>query len=59
MSYSTSLGLLATGAANGSRVWDTEPARVAAGVCQTLKAPVQPPLWKEHLPDIPYTRVCP
>ncbi|HXT88950.1 MAG TPA: WD40 repeat domain-containing protein, partial [Trebonia sp.] len=58
MSYSASLGLLATGTTIGSRVWDTEPARVAAHICQTLKAPVQPDLWKEYLPDIPYTPVC-
>ena len=36
----------------------TDPARVAASVCQTLKAPVRPLLWKEYLPDIPYTPVC-
>jgi WD40 repeat protein len=58
MSYSASLGLLATGSGIGSRVWDTNPARVAAHICQTLKAPVQPALWKEYLPDISYTPVC-
>jgi WD40 repeat protein len=58
MSYSASLGLLATASPGGSRVWDTNPARVAAKICQTLKAPVQPALWKEYLPDITYTPVC-
>jgi WD40 repeat protein len=58
MSYSTSLGLLATASPDGARVWDTKPARVAANICQTLKAPVQPTLWKEYLPDIPYAPVC-
>jgi WD40 repeat protein len=58
LSYSASLGLLATGSPSGSRVWDTNTARVAASICQTLKAPVSPVLWKEYLPDIPYTPVC-
>ena len=58
LSYSAPLGLLATGSSNGSRVWDTIPARVAANICQTLKAPVRQVLWKEYLPDIPYTPVC-
>jgi WD40 repeat protein len=58
ISYSASLGLLATGSPSGSRVWDTNPARVAANICRTLKSPVQPVLWKEYLPDLPYTPVC-
>jgi WD40 repeat protein len=58
MSYNARLGLLATGSPSGTRVWDASPARVAASICQTLKAPVSPFLWKEYLPDIPYTPVC-
>ncbi len=58
MSYSAPLGLLVTGSASGSRVWDTSPERVAANICQTLKSPVRPTLWKDYLPDIPYTPVC-
>jgi WD40 repeat protein len=58
MSYSARLGLLATASPSGTRVWETSPARVAASICQTLKAPVLPTLWKEYLPDIPYTPVC-
>jgi WD40 repeat protein len=58
ISYSTPLGLLATGSPSGSRVWETNPAQVAASICQTLKAPVSPVLWKEYLPDIPYAPVC-
>jgi hypothetical protein len=46
------------GAQGSTRVWDTNPARVAANICQTLKARVLPTLWKEYLPDIPYTPVC-
>lgn len=38
MSGSPSLGLLATGSPSGSRVWETNPAQVAANVCHTLKA---------------------
>ncbi len=56
--YSAPLGLLVTGSPSGSRVWGTDPARVAANICQTLKAPVREVLWKEYLPDIPYTPVC-
>ena len=58
MSYSAPLGLLATASPSGSRAWETNPAQVAASICQTLKAPVSPVLWKEYLPDIPYTPVC-
>ena len=58
MSYSAPLGLLATSSPNGSRVWETNPAQVAANICQTLKAPVREVLWQEYLPDIPYTQVC-
>ena len=58
MSYSAPLGLLVTGSPSGSRVWETSPAQVAASICRTLKAPVSRVLWKEYLPDIPYTRVC-
>jgi WD40 repeat protein len=58
VSYSAPLGLLATGSGSGSRVWETDPAQVAASICQTLKAPVNPNTWKDYLPDIPYTPVC-
>lgn len=58
MSYSAQLGLIVTGSPSGSRVWETDPARFAANICATLKAPVRPVLWKEYLPDIPYTPVC-
>jgi WD40 repeat protein len=58
ISYSASLGLLATGSPVSTRVWDTNPAQVAANICRTLQAPVLPTLWKEYLPDIPYARVC-
>jgi WD40 repeat protein len=58
ISYSAPLQLVATAAPPGTRVWDTNPARVATRICQTLKAPVRATLWKEYLPDIPYRRVC-
>jgi WD40 repeat protein len=58
MSYDARLGLLATGSPSGTRVWETSPAQVAANICRTLQAPVSPILWKEYLPDIPYTPVC-
>ena len=58
VSYSAPLGLLATSSASGSRVWETNPAQVAASICQTLKAPVNPSTWKDYLPDIPYAPVC-
>ncbi len=58
ISYSAPLRLLATASPSGTRVWDADPARVATHICQTLKAPVRTSLWKEYLPDIPYTPVC-
>jgi WD40 repeat protein len=58
LSYDARLGLLATASPSGARVWETSPAQVAANICQTLKTPVSPTLWKEYLPDIPYTPVC-
>jgi WD40 repeat protein len=58
LSYNARLGLLATGSPSGTRVWETSPAQVAANICQTLKTPVSPIVWKEYLPDIPYTPVC-
>jgi WD40 repeat protein len=58
ISYSVPLGLLATGTPGVTRVWETSPAQVAANICQTLKAPVLPTLWKEYLPDIPYSPAC-
>jgi WD40 repeat protein len=58
VSYSAPLGLVATGAPGSTRVWDTNPARVAANICRTLQARVLPTLWREYLPDIPYTPVC-
>ena len=39
-------------------MWETNPAQVAAGICQALKTPVSSALWKEYLPDVPYTPVC-
>jgi hypothetical protein len=58
IAYSAPLQLLATASSSGTRVWDTDPARVATRICQTLKAPVRATLWKEYLPDIPYAPVC-
>jgi WD40 repeat protein len=58
LSYSAPLGLLATASPLGSRVWQANPAQVAASICQTLKTPVSAELWREYLPDIPYTPVC-
>lgn len=58
MSDSAPLCLLVTGSPSGSRVWDTNPARVAANICQTLKAPVNPHLWQEYLTGIAYAPVC-
>jgi WD40 repeat protein len=58
ISYSAPLQLLATASPSGTRVWDTDPSRVAASVCRSLKAPVRTTLWKEYLPDVPYTPVC-
>ena len=58
LSYSAPLGLLATASPLSSRVWETNPAQVAASICQTLKTPASTQLWKEYLPDIPYTPVC-
>ena len=58
ISYSAPLGLLATDSSSAARVWETSPAQMAANICQTLKAPVLPVLWKEYFPDIPYTPVC-
>ena len=49
ISYSASLGLLATGSPHATRVWKTNPAQIAANICRTLKAPVLPVLWKEYL----------
>jgi WD40 repeat protein len=59
VSYSARLGLLVTADTRVTRVWETDPAKVAAAICQTLKAPVQPALWKQYLPTIAYTPVCP
>jgi WD40 repeat protein len=58
LSYSARLGLLATASPSGTRIWLTDPARVAANICQTLKAPVTQAHWEDYLPDIPYTPVC-
>jgi WD40 repeat protein len=58
ISYSAPLQLLATASPNGTRVWDTDPARLATRICQVLKAPVRTALWKEYLFDIPYAPVC-
>lgn len=58
MSYDAQFGLLATGSPSGTRLWDTNPSRVAAGICQSLRTPASAQLWKEYLPDIPYAPVC-
>jgi WD40 repeat protein len=58
ISYSAPLQLLATASPSGTRIWDTDPARLATRICQTLKAPVRELLWKEYLPDIPFAPVC-
>jgi WD40 repeat protein len=58
VSSSDPLGLLVTAGTSVTRVWDTDPGTVAAGICQTLKAPVQPALWTQYLPGIPYMPVC-
>jgi hypothetical protein len=39
-------------------LWQANPAAVAASICQTLKAPVQPHLWSDYLTRIPYAPVC-
>jgi WD40 repeat protein len=59
LSYSPALGLVATGSASGSRVWQTSPAQVATSVCQALKAPVGQQLWADYLVGVPYNPVCP
>jgi WD40 repeat protein len=58
VSYSASLGLLVTAGASVTRVWETDPAKVTAGFCQVLKAPVPPKLWRQYLPVLPYAKVC-
>jgi WD40 repeat protein len=58
ISYSARLRLLVTASPSGTRVWDTDPPRVATSICQALKAPVRTTLWQEYLPDVPYTPVC-
>jgi len=58
ISYSAPLRLLATASPSGTRVWDTDPPRVATHICQSLKAAVRTTLWQEYLPDIPYAPVC-
>jgi WD40 repeat protein/serine/threonine protein kinase len=58
LSYSAALGLLATASPSGTRVWNTDPATVAAGICRTLKAPVPPSVWTQYLPGVTYAPVC-
>jgi WD40 repeat protein len=58
MSYNGPLGLIVTGSALGSRVWQTNPGTVATSVCQTLKAPVRHAQWTEYLTGVPYNPVC-
>jgi len=56
-SCSAALGTIAT-ATNLTRVWQTDPAQVAAGICRTLRTSVSAAVWGEYLYQVPYTPAC-
>ena len=59
MAYSPSTGILVTQhSVPGTRVWQLNPAQVAASARQTLKAPISLALWQEYVPEYPYQPVC-
>lgn len=57
VAYSGSTGIIAT-AAKVTQVWETNPQDVAASICPTLRAPVDPDLWNEYISQYSYTPVC-
>ncbi|MGD0553504.1 MAG: hypothetical protein ABSA93_00850 [Streptosporangiaceae bacterium] len=57
VSYSASADTIVT-ASNVTRIWETKPQEVAASICPTLRAPVDPGLWTEYISQYPYTPVC-
>lgn len=57
LAYSRSTGIIAT-ASNITRVWETNPGKVAAGICPTLRAPVGIGPWTAYVSQYPYTPIC-
>ncbi len=57
MSYSGSTGMIAA-SGQVTRIWQTNPGQVAAGVCSTLRVPVSQSAWDIYLPEYSYTGVC-
>jgi WD40 repeat protein len=49
---------IATEDGTAVRLWDTDPASVAAQICRTLPVPVTQAAWTQYDPSIPYTPIC-
>jgi WD40 repeat protein len=59
MAVSPDGSIIVTRDSTSVRLWDTDPVRVATGICETLRTPVSPNLWKQYeLPPFPYTPIC-
>ena len=58
LSYSASLGMIATTDGSATRIWRTDPTAVAEDVCATLKAPLTPAEWSTYMPEYPFSPVC-
>ena len=58
MAVSPAGNLIATEDGTAVRLWDTDPASVAAQICRTLPVPVTRTAWTQYDPSIPYTPIC-
>ena len=53
-------GLVATEDGNAVRLWNIDPARAAAQICQTIGGPLPLSDWRRYdLTEIAYTPICP
>jgi WD40 repeat protein len=49
---------IATEDGTAVRLWNTDPASVAAQICRTLPVPVTRAAWTQYDPSISYTPIC-
>ncbi|MEH0934027.1 nSTAND1 domain-containing NTPase [Micromonospora psammae] len=50
---------IAAGSADATaRIWETDPKRLAAGMCATVGAPVTAEEWAQYVPGVPYSPAC-
>lgn len=59
MAFSPDGGMLAIAREGaGIDLWDTNPERIVADLCNAIGDPITPQQWDRYLPDRPYQPPC-